>query len=353
VSFAGDWWSLGVLVGTMVVSLAISAAATALLSAGAIARLHVLDHPNHRSLHERPVPRSGGLAILASLVSFLAAFFLAGGLPPHTLGLGVAVAVVAAVSFLDDRFDVPQAYRLLSQVVAAAILITAGLSWSVMDLPGLQWHWPTPLALLATILYVVWMTNLYNFMDGINGLAGGMAVFGFATLGLLGWQAGDLGFALTATAITAAAAGFLTGNFPSARIFLGDVGSSTLGLLAAALALWGASAGHFPLWVAWLAFSPFIVDATWTLFARLSRGEAVWRPHRSHHYQRLVLAGWSHSRTTLWAYVLMVAAGASAVAAPGLLQAEQWILISLWGLIYGLVHLKVRGLERDAIHDSA
>lgn len=337
--------------GTLVTSFVISALATAILSAGMIARLHVLDHPNSRSLHARPVPRSGGLAILVSVASVLALLFVLRGLPPYVLAIGAAAAVVAAVSFLDDRIDVPQAIRLLLQVVAAAILITAGLSWSVMDLPGIQWRLPMPLAFLVTGLYVVWMTNLYNFMDGIDGFAGGMAVFGFGSLGVLGWQAGDLGFALTATAIAAAAAGFLTGNFPQARIFLGDVGSSTLGLLAAALALWGASVGHFPLWVAWLAFSPFIVDATWTLLARASRGEAVWRAHRSHHYQRLVLAGWSHRRTTLWAYLLMLAAGASAVAAPSLLQREQWILIALWALIYALVHVKVRELERDALHD--
>ena len=88
-------------------------------------------------------------------------------------------------------------------------------------------------------------------------------------------------------------------NFPPARIFLGDAGSSTLGLLAAGLSLIGTQRGLFPLWVAWLAFSPFIVDATWTLLRRLYAGERVWQAHRSHHYQRLVLAGWGHRKTLL------------------------------------------------------
>ncbi len=93
--------------------------------------------------------------------------------------------------------------------------------------------------------------------------------------------------------IVAASGGFLTGNFPPARIFLGDMGSATLGLLAATFSLVGVQRGLFPLWLAWLAFSPFIVDATWTLLRRLSRGDRVWQAHRSHHYQRFVLAGWS------------------------------------------------------------
>jgi UDP-N-acetylmuramyl pentapeptide phosphotransferase/UDP-N-acetylglucosamine-1-phosphate transferase len=198
---------------------------------------------------------------------------------------------------------------------------------------------------LLTVLYVVWMVNLYNFMDGMDGFAGGMALFGFAALAILGWRAGDPAFALTAACIAAAAAGFLTSNFPPARIFLGDVGSSTLGLLAAGLSLWGASAGRFPLWVAGLAFSPFIVDATWTLARRISRGERVWEAHRTHHYQRLVLAGWGHRKTVLRGYVLMAAVAACAVAAPGLSPPQQWLLLLAWAAIYGLIHVRVRLAE--------
>jgi UDP-N-acetylmuramyl pentapeptide phosphotransferase/UDP-N-acetylglucosamine-1-phosphate transferase len=143
---------------------------------------------------------------------------------------------------------------------------------------------------------------------------------------VLGWQGGEHVFSLVAGCTAAACAGFLTSNFPPARIFLGDLGSSTLGLLAAGLSLWGHSRGLFPLWAAWLAFSPFIVDATWTLLHRLARGERIWEPHRSHHYQRLVLAGWGHRKTVLRAYVVMAAAAACAVAAPSLPVWDQWAL---------------------------
>jgi UDP-N-acetylmuramyl pentapeptide phosphotransferase/UDP-N-acetylglucosamine-1-phosphate transferase len=192
------------------------------------------------------------------------------------------------------------------------------------------------------------MLNLYNFMDGMDGLAGGMASIGFSALALLGWSAGDLPYSLCCAAVAAAAAGFLSGNLPPARIFLGDIGASSLGLLAAGLSLWGASAGLFPLWISWLVFSPFIVDATWTLLRRANHGERLWDAHRSHHYQRLVLAGWGHRRTLYWALALMVAVAASAVAAPRLNTTDQWQLIAGWALIFVLIHLRVGLAERAA-----
>jgi UDP-N-acetylmuramyl pentapeptide phosphotransferase/UDP-N-acetylglucosamine-1-phosphate transferase len=126
------------------------------------------------------------------------------------------------------------------------------------------------------------------------------------------------------------------------------MGSATLGLLAAALSLVGSQRGLFPLWVAWLAFSPFIVDATWTLLRRLHRGERVWQAHRSHHYQRLVLAGWSHRRTVLYAYLLMAACSASAIAAPAMPVPDQWRLLGAWACIYPLIGYRTRLLERQS-----
>lgn len=332
--------------GGLLLAFLVSAAAARLLSRGRIRWLHVLDHPNARSLHAHPIPRTGGLAVVASLALLLTGSTFVGGPPPELAWVALAAALVAAVAFVDDRRGVARRYRLLVQLAAAAVLLAGGIGWWGLAWPGGDWILPGPLAWLLTLLYVVWMTNLYNFMDGIDGLAGGMAVLGFGALAVFGWQGGDWTFAATAAAIAAAAGGFLISNFPPARLFLGDVGSSTLGLLAAALALWGSQAGLFPLWAAWLAFSPFIVDATWTLLARLARGEAIWLPHRAHHYQRLVLAGWTHRRTTLWSYLLMAAAGASAVAAPTLAPPDQWTLIAAWGAIYGLIHAKVRLLEQ-------
>jgi UDP-N-acetylmuramyl pentapeptide phosphotransferase/UDP-N-acetylglucosamine-1-phosphate transferase len=305
-----------------------------------------LDHPNERSLHSVAVPRSGGLAVLAGIMAALALVWSGGFAPAVLAWITVAAVPVAAVSLLDDLGEVSRRLRFVVHLGAGLILAAGGLVWRSAGLPGMDWVFPVPLAWLLTVFYVVWMINLYNFMDGMDGFAGGMALFGFGALAALGWVGGDPAFALVAACTAAAAAGFLTSNFPPARLFLGDVGSSVLGLLAAALSLWGANRGLFAPWVAWLAFSPFIVDATWTLARRLLRGERVWEAHREHHYQRLVLAGWGHRKTVLRAYVVMAAAAACAVAAPRLSETDQWLLILAWAVIYVLIHVRVRLAER-------
>jgi UDP-N-acetylmuramyl pentapeptide phosphotransferase/UDP-N-acetylglucosamine-1-phosphate transferase len=306
------------------------------------------DKPNERSLHRTPVPRSGGLAVLAGTALPLFGLWVAGLRASELTWLGAAALPVAVVSLWDDFGHVSRRLRLAAHLASASILIAGGLAWSALDLPGLDWSMPALLAWPLTLLYVVWSINLYNFMDGMDGFAGGMALFGFGALAVLGWQGGEFGFAVVAACVAAAAGGFLTGNFPPARIFLGDLGSSLLGLMAAGLALWGTRLELFPLWVAWLAFSPFIVDATWTLLRRALAGERIWEAHRSHHYQRLVLAGWGHRKTVLRAYALMAGAGACAIAAPALPVRDQWTLIAAWAAIYVLIHVRVGLAERGS-----
>jgi UDP-N-acetylmuramyl pentapeptide phosphotransferase/UDP-N-acetylglucosamine-1-phosphate transferase len=324
---------------------AVSALVTVWLTRASHARL--LDRPNERSLHETPVPRSGGLGMASGLVVGWLVLWSAGGAGHELASIVVAVGLVSVVSLWDDLGDVSRRLRLAVHVLAAVLLGLGGLLWRGLDFPGVSWGFPAPLAWMLTLLFVVWMINLYNFMDGMDGFAGGMAVFGFLALAALGWRAGEPGFAVAAACVAASAGGFLTRNFPPARIFLGDLGSSALGLLAAALSLWGAARGLFPLWAAWLAFSPFIVDATWTLLRRLINRERVWEAHRSHHYQRLVLSGWGHRKTVLAGYLVMVAACACAVAAPTMTVPDQWVLLGAWAAIYGLIHYRVRLAERQ------
>lgn len=309
-------------------------------------RLHVLDHPNERSLHSRPTPRTGGVAIFVALSVAVGLWGLGSSLTSSLYGLVAGAGLVAALSFLDDRKGLPVSVRLSGHLVAAALLVIGGLFLPDFSLPGFAWHWPEWLGILFSLLFLVWMINLYNFMDGMDGFAAGMAVIGFGTFAVLGYLASNQLFLALNLIVVSAAAGFLWFNFPPARIFMGDTGSSLLGLLAGGLSIWGAREGVFPFWVALLVFSPFIVDATVTLLRRLSRGERVWQAHKSHYYQRLVQSGWGHKKTVLYEYVLMLACGLSALLAQRLNFQGQVALILFWCLVYPMLMIGVHRMEQ-------
>lgn len=252
-------------------------------------RRHVLpmDHPNARSLHVTPTPRIGGLGIMAGMA--VASLWLGDiSALPVTLGaLGLT-----AVSLVDDARGLSVRLRFLAHFIAAVgCLLALGV---------------TGWGLLAGTLGMVWMTNLYNFMDGSDGLAGGMAVIGFGVLALAAWLGGVPELAALCAAIAAAALAFLRFNFPPARLFMGDAGSIPLGFMAAALGIYGALQNAWPWPLPLLVFSPFIVDASVTLIRRALRGEKVWQAHRSHYYQRVVLLGATHKQLALSAYGLML-----------------------------------------------
>ncbi len=305
-----------------------------------------LDYPNARSLHTKSVSRTGGLAILMGIlfsVSLIAP--IPSEIPSQSLGFALALLTpLILISFLDDRHGVAIKWRILTHVLAAVSLLAAGLALSRLELPGLTLVLPSWIAMPLTLLLTIWMINLYNFMDGMDGFAGGMAVIGFSALAWLGRA--DADFASFCLIVAAASAGFLVHNFPPAKIFMGDTGSTTLGFLVAACCLWGNKAGLFPLWAALLVFSPFIVDATVTLLRRLFRGEKIWEAHRSHYYQRLVLLGWGHRRTVLAEYVLMLTCAGSAIGAVALPPSGQLALLMAWVVIYLLLMWAVERLEQ-------
>jgi len=151
---------------------------------------------------------------------------------------------------------------------------------------------------------LVWLINLYNFMDGVDGLAGGMTVVGFLAYALA--ATADQALAYAAISVAGAAAGFLIFNFHPARIFLGDAGSISLGFLAGAMGYWGWRDGIWACWFPLLVFAPFIADASVTLLRRVARGEKFWQAHREHYYQKMVQMGVGHARTALLWYAVMV-----------------------------------------------
>ncbi len=335
-------------------SVLISAGTTAALLSSALGR-HLLDHPNERSLHEVPTPRIGGIGIcIAVLMSFIAAPLLGVAVPLTFAYLAGGTFIVLVVSLVDDIRPLSVALRMPVHFLAAGFLAAGGLGVETFRIGGLQLVLPATLGVVFSLLYIVWMTNLYNFMDGMDGFAGGMAVIGFGALALLAAAEEATGLAAISIAIAGAALGFLGFNFPPARTFMGDVGASTLGFLAAGISLWADRTGVVPLWISVLIFSPFIADATVTLFRRALNRESVWRAHRSHYYQRLVRIGWGHRKTVILEYLLMLACAASAIAAAGMRPAGQWIVLTLCVLAYGAIIFLIHRLElRKGVHESA
>ena len=283
----------------------------------------LLDEPSPRSMHRSPVPRMGGLAIMVSF-AFLCVIY-----QPHGWVTMVPSLVVLVVfSFFDDYRSLPVLSRLCVQLVAAILLALQLLSDNVNAIgqfaASLQSLGNIGSCILLLLL-LIWIMNLYNFMDGANGLAGGMTIIGFIAYGAAASLAGSDNLAFFAIVISGAALGFLFFNFAPARIFMGDAGSIPLGFLAGALGLMGNLQNAWPWWFPPLVFSPFIVDATVTLIKRACQRKKIWVAHREHYYQRLVLMGWSHKRLALTEYVLMLACAGSALYALQL-PAQQFFL---------------------------
>lgn len=279
------------------------------------------DRPNERSLHAKPRRRVGGIGLMSGALPVAA--WAADSVLLACLACAAALAVV---SFLDDVRSLPIQVRLPAHLAAATIAV---LAMGTAQFGALH-------AVLA-VLFIAWMANLFNFMDGADGLAGGMAAIGFAALAAGGARAGAVPLALACGAVASASVGFLLHNFPPARVFLGDAGSIPLGFLAGCFGIYGIVTGAWPAWFPLLVFSPFIVDATFTLMRRALHREAVWRAHRSHVYQRLVLTGWTHRRLAMSAYALMAAVSLSALAARGAEPMVQCGMIALWVVAYLLL----------------
>lgn len=288
------------------------------------------DNPNARSLHEHPVPRIGGVMMMLGIASaWLVAKNSQGAI------LLVVIAPLIAISLLDDCNHLSPFWRLIVQVAVAGLALS------------MQGGWPW-IAYAGALLMLVWGANLFNFMDGADGLAGGMAVFGFGAYAVAAALAGDTEFVVLTGSVAAAALAFLVFNFYPARVFMGDAGSVPLGFLASLLGVLGIQRELWPIWFPVLVFSPFVVDATVTLLKRGWRGEKVWHAHREHYYQRLILLGHGHRKTALLEYMLMIVAGFSGLW--GMLQSVgiQALLLSAWVLIYLALARVIDHLWRDA-----
>ena len=291
-----------------------------LLKTGLAWRL-ATDIPNDRSLHLRPTPRVGGWGIVpVSVVAMLV-------ITPHLWSAAAAAAFLAAVSQIDDRRGLPARIRFAAHMIAVV--------WFVALNPApVQW-W-----ILAVLSFLMlWLVNLYNFMDGADGLAGGMALSGFGGYAVAALISGHPlpELAVASGTVAGAALGFLLFNFHPARIFLGDAGSISLGFLAGALGYWGWLGGAWPIWLPFMMFAPFITDASITLARRLLRGEKFWQAHREHYYQRMVRSGMGHAGTAILWYAVMATGIMLAICTLGRSADVQWCVVAAWIVVLCLL----------------
>ncbi|MFT6723669.1 MAG: Fuc2NAc and GlcNAc transferase [Arenicella sp.] len=262
---------------------------------------NIVDLPNDRNLHQGVIPRGGGLVIITSLLIALIVAALISDRTSLFTGLAVIVFAWASLSWWDDKSDLTPKFRLLIQLVICILTVSA-FGW-VTQILGLSLSWFGP---LLSVVGLLWMANLYNFMDGLDGLAASQTIVASISLAFWFFMHQDLALALVCVVVGASSYGFLLLNWNPAKIFMGDVGSIGLGGFFGTLFIIGSSRYDLSIVSFFVLFAVFIVDATATIIMRARRGEKIWLPHRQHFYQRLANAGYAHSKIALAGLILML-----------------------------------------------
>ncbi len=272
-------------------------------------RSGMVDHPGERHSHMVDTPRGGGIGIILALL-MASPFLISGGDDSWLKCILPGMLVLAVLGWRDDHVSLPAGLRFFVQLAVSIYLVACTINDGWMQ---------AVVGFLLTVLALVWMTNLYNFMDGSNGMAGLQAVFGGVVLFVLFSLAGQHDLALASACIAAGSIGFLPWNLGKARVFMGDVGSITLGFVFGALLVTGVASHAFSLPVALLVMLVFIIDSTLTLFNRILKRERWYNAHKQHLYQRLIAHGWTHGSVALFYQAINLA-----VVVPGIVVAVNY-----------------------------
>lgn len=304
-----------------------------------LVRWQIIDIPNGRSSHTQPTPRGGGLVIVViSLIGISVSWLLYPDWSlPNLLIVLWGGALIAIEGWMDDKHSFPVRQRFIAQIFVVIIVSWSIGTWSSITLPFLGDLHLGRIGLVITFFWILGLINAYNFMDGIDGLAGGQAVVAGLGWAILGGMEGQplisgIGFLIAASSL-----GFLVHNWFPARVFMGDVSSAFLGFAFAVLPVIATSQNPHLFLAGVLLVWPFIFDTTFTFIRRFRNGENVFSAHRSHLYQRLVIAGYSHRVVSL---LYMVLAGIGLVLALlwtlKIPEATLLVALSLPGLCLGL-----------------
>lgn len=262
-------------------------------------RYELLDIPNARSSHEMPTPSGGGVGIVISFFIGLLLLFWWGLVTKILLiSLLAGGILLAATGFLDDFHHVPARYRILIHFVAAGLALYLLGGMPILDLGFTLWQWGL-FGIVVCMLGLVWMINFYNFMDGIDGLAGSEAIFVASAMSILLFLKGEQGLIPIFLLLASTAAGFLIWNWSPARIFMGDTGSGFLGFVFGVLLIASTANGVVSVWQWLILLGCFWVDATLTLIQRLLRGQACYQAHCSHAFQQAVKKTGCHKRVVI------------------------------------------------------
>ena len=299
-----------------------------------IRRIRILDIPNERSSHSFPIPRGGGLAIVAGFLIGVSLVQIIGSTVPlrtqYFWGFLFSLFLIAGVSFYDDIHHCGLKAKLGIQLVSITIVMAAG---NVIDLVHLPWlgEMSSPAVLYPlTLVWLLGLTNAYNFMDGLDGIAASTAVVASGFFSYIAFGEGSHFAYVVSMTLGAATLGFLVFNWSPAKIFMGDVGSAFLGFSFAALAIIAAryDLGHTSLFVMPLLLFHFIFDALFTIVRRLMSGDNVFQGHRTHLYQLINRLGYSHKAVSSLFAVLAALQGFAAIWMVGV-PGEQRLLVFL------------------------
>ena len=281
--------------------------------------LKSFDIPNERSSHTKITPRGGGVAIVTAFLVGISLIHLVGDktpiYPPYFFGFLFSSFVIGALSFYDDFHTVSFKVKLGGQIIAVIVGLAAGIVIDRIHLPDLgevslgAWAYP------LTFLWILGLTNAYNFIDGLDGLAASTAVIAALFFAYISFQQGSHFIYLASLTLAGASFGFLGFNWSPSKIFMGDVGSTFLGFSFAVMAVIAAryDYSHTSFFVVPLLLFHFIFDTVFTFFRRLLAHEHVFTAHRSHLYQLLNRLGYSHQQVTLIYSALAACQGVAAV----------------------------------------
>jgi UDP-GlcNAc:undecaprenyl-phosphate GlcNAc-1-phosphate transferase len=277
-----------------------------------------MDIPNSRSSHDVPIPKSGGIVIVVTFIIGVMAIYFFGDTTlikdKYFFGFVLSALLIAGVSFYDDIKNKPFIFKLICQMIAVFVVITFGLVIFEITLP---WVGKVQLGIIGyiiTFLWIIGLTNAYNFMDGLNGMAAGPAIIISLFFCLLSFIEGSIFVYIICYTLISGSLGFLIYNFPRPYLFMGDVGSAFLGFVFATLAIIAAlyDRSHTSLLVMPLLLFNFIYDTSFTFIRRLILRENVFSAHRTHLYQLFNRLGHSHVKVSVFHYAVFIAQGIGA-----------------------------------------